>query len=560
MAKVDGAVAMMAKGQAADGYLNSHYQTVEPENRFTNLRDCHELYCAGHLIEAAIAYYEATGKRAFLEVMCRYADCIATVFGRGEGQRKGYCGHEEIELALVRLYRATGAKKYLDLAEYFINERGSKPHYFDEEAKARGEAPGSYWAGATYEYCQAHVPVRDIAEIGGHSVRAMYLLTGMAAVAGATGDASLHAACKRLWTRLVQRRLHVTGGLGAVCRNEGFTTDYDLPNEGAYLETCAAIGLIFWAQRMMDWGADSRYSDVVEQALYNGSLCGVSADGARFFYGNPLAAYPGFNGDGVFVKEGYHYRRSEWFGCACCPPNVARLIANVPSLLYTSRAATVELHQFAASEARLFVAGMHVTVTQTTDYPWDGTVAVTVDPEQEKAWTLAIRIPGWCRDARLRVNGKGVALKRLVKKGYASLKRKWQKGDTLTLVLAMPVERIEARPDVRQNCGRVALKRGPIVYCIEETDNGKHLNNRTLSRDSQFTVRRGTKGILKGVPVIAASAAIPDASRWKPGELYRSGTRTKSRPCTLTAIPYYLWGNRTPGEMQVWIRFNKGSL
>ena len=392
MAKVDAVVALMEKGQAPDGYLNSHYQTVEPQNRWTNLRDNHELYCAGHLIEGAVAYYEVTGKRAFLDVMCRYADHIATVFGRGTGQKRGYCGHEEVELALVRLYHATGQKKYLDLATYFINERGQKPHYFHEEAKARGEDPKQYWA-TTYEYCQAHVPVREITDIGGHSVRAMYLLTGMASVAGATGDASLHEACERLWNRLVQRQMHVTGGLGAVARNEGFTTDFDLPNEGAYLETCAAIGLIFWAQRMLDWGADSRYSDVVELALYNGSISGVSADGKHFFYGNPLAVYPGFDGNAVFRDKDFHYRRSEWFGCSCCPPNIARLLANVPSLLYTARGDALEVHQFASSTAKLSVAGMNVGVTQKTDYPWDGTIALTISPERIKAWTLAVRIP-----------------------------------------------------------------------------------------------------------------------------------------------------------------------
>lgn len=552
---VEGVIDRIARSQQSDGYLNTHYTAVEPEKRWTNLRDCHELYCAGHLIEAAVAHFEATGKRRFLDVMCRYADHIGRVFGTGEGQKRGYPGHEEIELALVKLWRATGEKRYLDLAKYFIDERGRQPHYFDLEAQTRGEDPSTFWA-KTYAYCQALVPVREQREATGHAVRAMYLYCGMADVAAATGDKTLLAACKRLWRNLVRKQMHITGGLGPVQANEGFTCDYDLPNEGAYLETCAAIGLVFWAQRMLAAEFDGEVADVMERALYNGTISGVASDGKTFFYGNPLAAQPGFDGNGRFVGKGYHYRRSEWFGCACCPPNIARMIAQFPLFLYSARAKELAVHLYAGSAGQVAVAGQMVHIAQETEYPWEETVVLCVTPEKAATWTLALRIPGWCRGAKLHVNGKPVAVAPIARKGYARLQREWHAGDRVTLVLPMPVERIEAHPAVRQDCGRIALQRGPVVYCIEEADNGNNLNDLLLPADPEFTIQTGRSGILAGVPTIRAQAWRRDASEWQ-GRLYQPrqqrGTPQRAA-CSLTAIPYYLWANRAPGEMLVWIR------
>ncbi|HEU5230945.1 MAG TPA: beta-L-arabinofuranosidase domain-containing protein, partial [Ktedonobacteraceae bacterium] len=286
-ALVDEVITLIASIQQPDGYLNAWFTTVEPEKRWTNLRDWHELYCAGHLIEAAVAHFEATGKRTLLDVACRYADYIDTIFGREEGKRRGYCGHEEIELALIKLYRATQEQRYLALAHYFVEERGQQPFFFDEEARARGEDPAHFWA-KTYEYCQSHLPVREQDKVVGHAVRAMYLYCAMADLARELDDQSLLQACQRLWQHLCSTRLYLTGGLGSSADNEGVTTDYDLPNEAAYAETCAAAGLVFWSHRMLQIDTDRRYADVLEQALYNGVLSGLSLDGASFFYENPL--------------------------------------------------------------------------------------------------------------------------------------------------------------------------------------------------------------------------------------------------------------------------------
>lgn len=548
---VDGVIDSIAKAQQADGYLNVHFTVVEPGKRWTNLRDCHELYCAGHLTEGAVAYYEATGKRKFLDTMRRYADHIGSVFGRREGQKRGYPGHEELELALVKLYRATGEKRHLDLAKYFIDERGRRPHYYDLEARARGEDPGKFH-GKNYEYNQSHLPVRKQSVAVGHAVRAMYLYCGMTDVAASTVDKALFAACKRLWNSVVRKRMHITGGLGPVAANEGFTTDYDLPNESGYLETCAAIGLVFWAQRMVGAELDGKYADVMERALYNGTISGVALDGKTFFYGNPLASQPGFDGNSRFVEQDYHYRRSAWFGCACCPPNIARMIAQFPGFMYSTGGNELIIHHYARSQGRFRIAGQTVSIGQETGYPWRGKVVLTVGPEKAATWTLVLRIPGWCRSAKLHVNGKAVPVAFVTKRGYASLNREWNAGDRVILDMPMPVEMIEAHPAARQDCGRVALQRGPVVYCLEQADNGGNLNDIFLRGDPGFKVQRGRIGAWTGVPLIRARAWRRNLVDWR-GNLYR---RQGSRhvPCRITAIPYFMWANRDPGEMLVWVR------
>ena len=544
----DNVIDMIEKAQQPDGYLNVFFIVLHPKERWNNLRDQHELYCAGNLIEAAVAYYEATGKRKLLEVLCRCADCIDQLFGPGKDRKRGYPGHEEIELALVKLYRATGEKRYLKLAEFFVNERGRQPHYFDIEAKARGEKAEQYWAG-THAYNQAHLPVREQAEVVGHAVRAMYLYSGMADVAAETGDQALLDACKRLWHNLTEKRLHITGGIGPTHANEGFTFDYDLPNEDAYLETCAAIGLVFWAHRMLQLEPDARYADVMERALYNGTISGVSLDGERFFYGNPLASYPGVDGNGRFAGKDYHYRRSEWFGCACCPPNILRLLASLPGYIYSQSRDEAWVHLYAGGRAELEVAGQKVELIQQTEYPWKEKVNITLNLEKPARFTLALRIPGWCRAATLEVNGK--ALKTEAHNGYAKIEREWQTGDKVELNLPMPVLRLEAHPKVRQNAGRVALQRGPLVYCLEEVDNGKDLHDLVLPAETELRAEHDPK-LLGGVTVITGEAKRREHSGW-PGQLYRpAGTKHKAVP--FKAIPYFLWANRDPGEMIVWLR------
>ncbi|MHC4563972.1 MAG: glycoside hydrolase family 127 protein, partial [Planctomycetota bacterium] len=546
--KVDAVVDDMAAIQAKDGYLNTHYLLVEPKKRWSNLRDCHELYCAGHLMEAAVAYAEATGKTKFLDMMCRYADTIRKEFGRGKGQRRGYPGHQEIELALIKLFRATGKKDYLDLAKFFVDERGQKPHYYDKEAKARGDDPGTYHFGAAYSYCQADKPVRDLDEVTGHAVRAMYLYAGVADVAALTGDKTLLPALRKLWKNTTQRRMHITGGIGPTATNEGFTFDYDLPNESAYLETCAAVALVFWAHRMIHLEKDAKYADVMERALYNGSLSGISLDGEWFFYENPLAAHPGAP-SGRRVPS-THHRRVGWFGCSCCPPNIARLIASVAGYVCSSDDKSLWVHLYAGSKAEAEVGGQTVSLTQRTRYPWDGKVSMTIRPRTPAEFTLAVRIPGWCRKATLKVNGKAVSLKAITKKGYAHIKRVWKNCDRVELLLPMPVELIETHPNVRQDAGKVAVQRGPIVYCLEEADNGKRLHDLRITRDTKFTAKFDPK-LLGGVTVLTAKATKRDATAWS-DDLY-SPHATKLTTTTIKAIPYSVWANRKEGEMLVWL-------
>jgi len=536
---VDDTAALIASAQQPDGYLNSHFTVVEPAKRWTNLRDQHELYCAGHLIEAAVAHFQATGSRVLLDALCRYADHIARTFGPEPGQRKGYPGHEEIELALVKLYHATNDERYLKLSAYFINQRGQQPHYYDEEAVARGDDPKKYWA-RTYEYNQAHKPVREQDEAVGHAVRAMYLYSGMADVAAETGDETLLAACRKLWASAAERKMFLTGGVGSSHWGEKFTGDYELPNESAYAETCAAIGLVFFAHRMLQIEADAKYADVMEQALYNGVISGVDLTGTRFFYVNPLAS----NG-------GHH--RQEWFGCACCPPNLARLVASLGSYAYSVAPDGFYIHLYIAGGAAAKLpqvprpAGGSITVE--TSYPWNGDIRLTVSVAEPSKFDLFLRIPGWCRKHLLRVNGKTVG-HRMVK-GYARISRKWANGDRVELSLAMPVERLVAHPRVAEDAGKVALRRGPIVYCLEQADNPAPVRS-ILLPDKPRLAARFDKKLLGGVVVIEGTGLAPTQAGWR-GKLYQPESALSLRPARFRAIPYCLWDNREPGPMTVWL-------
>lgn len=537
-------VELLERAQTPDGYLNSHFIQVEPDKRWTNLRDCHELYCAGHLIEAAVAHAEATGSRRFLDVMCRYADHIARIFGPEPGKKRGYPGHEEIELALVKLARATGEGRYLRLAEYFVLERGRTPSYYDLESRERGEEPKRLPHGsrAPYEYCQAHLPVTEQRTAEGHAVRAMYLYSAMADLAAETGSAALLKACRALWQNVTARRMYVTGGVGSAGQGERFTTDYDLPNESAYAESCAAIGLVFWAHRMLAIEADGRYGDVLEQALYNGVLASLSLDGRAFFYVNKLAAH----GAG-----GEEWRRRPWFDCACCPPNIARLLASLGSYVYGAADDGIAVHLYAESEADFRVRDVPVRLSQRTDYPWKEQVRLAVDPERPVRLSLWLRVPSWCERPKLSVNGKRVDLAACTRRGYARIPRFWSAGDAVALELPMPARRVHSHPAVRANGGRVALARGPLVYCLEQADNGACLDALKLPRSARFRTRRA--GWIPGGGVSLEAAARRDAAvDWK-GALYRTRP-SRSTPRTLRAIPYYAWCNRSPGEMLVWVR------
>ncbi len=533
-ALVDEAIAFLVGLQQPDGYLNLWFTRVEPDKRWTNLRDYHELYCAGHLIEAAVAHFQATGKQTLLQAACRYADYIDTVFGAEEGKRRGYCGHEEIELALIKLYRVTGNSHYLHLSQYFVEERGRRPHYFDEEALARGENPADFWAG-TNEYNQSHLPVREQQHIVGHAVRAMYLMCAVADLARELDDADLRLTCERLWNHLSSKRLYVTGGLGSAAGNEGFTTDYDLPNATAYAETCAAIGLVMWSHRMLLLDADHRYADVLEQALYNGVLSGINLDGSSFFYINPLES------------RGNHHRKP-WYKCSCCPPNIARLLMSLGQYIYSVSETDILVHLYVQSTATLSIGGRKIVLHQQTNYPWDGAIRIRLELEEPAEFGLRLRIPGWCDTARLEVAGEELPLE--LRKGYAHVRRRWQPGETLVLYLDMPVERLYAHPSVRENARRVALRSGPLVYCLEATDNTEPLHQIRLPADVVLE-KRFDATLLGGVMLIRGQGFALAAQDWS-GNLYRT-TPPEHRAHTITAIPYYAWDHREPGEMCVWI-------
>lgn len=536
-ARVDAIVDMYERLQEPDGYLGSFFIRIWPDKRWTNLRDFHELYCAGHLIEAAVAYFQATGKRKFLDVMCRYADLIAKTFGTGPGQMRGYCGHQEIELALVRLARVTGEQKYMDLAKYFIDERGQEPNYFLEEA-AKGRWSPDVVHGGGLTYNQSHLPVREQKKVVGHAVRALYMYSGMADIATEYNDDTLTDALEILWDDLTGKQMYITGGIGPSHKNEGFTDYYDLPNDTAYAETCASVALVFWASRMLGRGPNARFADVMEQALYNGAISGLAHDGKTFFYDNPLES------------TGKHHRWV-WHICPCCPPNIARLVTSIGSYIYGVSDDEVAVHLYAASTAKVSLqSGVNVTLTQTTEYPWNGAVAITVDLDKPADFALSLRIPGWAKGATLQVNGTPVALDGAVRDGYARLQRTWMPGDVVRLDIPMEVRAIYAHPKVRQDAGRAALMRGPLVYCLEEADNAPELNSIVLSGDLSnatiTTLPQLNGAVCVDLPVEREQAGTSD-------DLYRE-TQPARQADRGRFVPYHMWDNRTPGEMLVWVR------
>jgi len=507
--EADRIIGLISAAQRPDGYLNTYYTLTGLDKRWTNLPAMHELYCSGHLFEAAVAHHRATGKNSFLNVAVKLADHIDSIFG--PGKKYGVPGHEEIELALVKLFEVTGEKRYFELAKFFIDERGNTTH-------RQSYGP----------YCQDHIPVWQQSEIVGHAVRAMYLYSGVADVAAYTGDVELMAAMDRIWKDVTLRKIYITGGIGARHEGEAFGDAYELPNESAYCETCAAIGLVFWAYRLGLMHGDAQYADVLERTLYNGVLSGVAIDGEHFFYVNPLAS------------AGNHHRQP-FFGCACCPTNVVRLIPSVPGYIYAVRPAEGEkvpelfVNLYMGSEAQIALDPDNtVEVKQETRYPWEGRIVLGVSPQVEKEWTLRLRIPAWCHEASVSVNdGAPVQVDMSgLDRGYYVLRRTWKRGDRVVLELAMPVERVEAHPRVVANRGRVAIQRGPLVYCLEAVDNGFDVRTAVLAKDPQFETEF-QPDLLGGIVVIKATTA--------------DGRR-------LTAIPYHLWDHRDPGPMVVWLR------
>ncbi|MGO4107527.1 glycoside hydrolase family 127 protein [Paenibacillus sp. YAF4_2] len=556
----DEVIDLIAMAQHENGYLNTYFTIKDPGKQWTNLYEAHELYCAGHMIEAAVAYYDATGKRKLLDVMCKFADYIDSLFGLEPGKMRGYDGHQEIELALVKLYQTTGEDRYLKLAQFFIDERGAEPNFLIEDIKQREGF--SLWSGRKMPipkvehlaYNQAHKPVREQDVAVGHSVRAVYMYTAMADLARLTGDKQLLEACQRLWNNMTRKQMYITGGIGSTHHGEAFSFDYDLPNDTVYAETCASIGLIFFAQRMLKLEAKSEYADIMERALFNNVAGSMSQDGKHYFYVNPLEVWP----KASEKNPGRHHvkaERQKWFGCSCCPPNVARLLSSLNDYIYTVSAATntIYTHLFIGSIAQFELDAGSVTLKQESELPWKGNVRFEFTEVPGAAVTLALRIPSWCREkAVLRINGEAADYK--AENGYALVNRNWQHGDIVEWEPVMEAQLTAAHPEIRANAGKVAIERGPLVYCLEEIDNTSPLAAISLVTSSALEVNFDSE-LLGGAIVIEAEGRLDEQGSWQEETPYRPyGQQQASLPVKLKAVPYYLWGNRQRGEMTVWIR------
>ena len=538
---VDVAITEVADAQRPDGYLNTYFTFQRADERWTDLTHKHELYCAGHLIQAAVAHFAATGSESLLEVAVRFADHICDIFGpEEEGKRPAVDGHEEIEMAMVELARRTGESKYLEQARFFVDARGygllGGRAYHTEHGLAGGR-----------EYHQDHKPFREMDEVVGHAVRALYLNAGAADLYAETGDAELLAALERLWRNMTTKRMYVSGGLGSRYEDEAFGGDYELPNERAYTETCAAIASVMWNWRMLLISGDARYADLMEHTLYNAVLPGLSLDGQHYFYQNPLA------------DDGTH-RRQPWFGVACCPPNVARLLASLPGYFYSTSEDAVWVHLYAEGTATVRLDGdREVCLTQRTSYPWDGNIAIEVDGGGD--FGLMLRIPSWCEQgAEIEVNGEPFTAP-VVPGSYAEIRRTWRPGDVVGLLLPMPVRRIESHPHVSENVGWVALMRGPILYCAEQIDNpGMDLRDLLLPLDEQKAdLVDPQPELLGGINALRLSVQIAHPDEAWDGMLYRTvvaGEPGYSLVSTaeVTTVPYYAWANREGGAMRVWLR------
>ena len=521
--KADEWIAKIASAQEPDGYINTFYSLTGLEKRWKDMEK-HEDYCAGHLMEAGVAYYQATGKRQLLDVAIRMADHIDTQFRLAN--KPWVSGHEEIELALVKLYKATGEDRYLQLADWFLDQRG------------RGYGVGGIWDNPHWgpKYAQDDVPVKDQKEITGHAVRAMYLYTGAADVAVAKNDPGYMKAMKTVWEDVVYRNMYVTGGIGSSGSNEGFSIDYDLPNENAYSETCASVGMVFWNQRMNLLEGQSQYIDVLERSLYNAALDGLSLTGDRFFYGNPLAS------------TGQHFRK-EWFGTACCPSNISRLVASVGDYIYAKNEHGIWVNLFIANQTEFDLSGEKVAVEMKSNFPWEGKVELEVNPTTSNRFAISLRIPGWIQENpvpgklysflkeektsfTLLVNGEKATFRE--ENGYAVLDRTWKKGDRITYELPLEIRELQSRPEVLANTDRIAIQRGPLVYCVEGADNEGKVLQLALDSNPNFTTKE-YQILDEKVQAIQFQAL--------------DGQTTK----TVTAIPYYTWANRGQNEMMVWI-------
>lgn len=588
----DTAIDIVCAAQLDNGYLDTYYILNGMDRHFTNLKDHHELYCFGHLTEGAIAYYQATGKRKLLDAACRFADYIDSRFGTADGKLHGYPGHEIAEMALVKLAETTGEQRYADLAEYFVRQRGRQPLYFELEDRRRAHEDGRDYEPReqNYAYYQADKPITEQTEALGHAVRAAYFYAGAADVARLTGDSDLLVSCERLWRNIVDRKIYITGGIGATHMGESFSFDYDLPNDTAYSESCAAIALAFFARRMLEIQPKSEYADVMESALYNTTLAGMALDGKSFFYVNPLEVVPeACRRD----ERKAHVKpvRQKWFGCACCPPNIARIVEDVQQYAYTvgDDASTLYVHLYMGGSVHTKLSGTDVRLDVMSDMPWSGKGSVTVafdavddsapDASVDVAFTIALRLPAWAggeaaSDA-VTVRGRD-DISRVIRDGYLYLTGAWHNGDVVDLDFPMPVHMVAANPHVREDVGKVAFVRGPLAYCAEGVDNGANLHllhadtARIASDPSCVSVdsivfhagaaAQDEQGLgeVDAVDMPMTTLTIP---AWREVEdsaqtstLYHDWRPAERKTTTATLIPYFAWANRGENEMTVFLR------
>ena len=590
-ATADTAIDIVCAAQLDNGYLDTYYILNGMDRHFTNLKDHHELYCFGHLTEGAIAYYQATGKRKLLDAACRFADYIDSRFGTADGKLHGYPGHEIAEMALVKLAETTGEQRYADLAEYFVRQRGRQPLYFELEDRRRAREDGRNYAPReqNYAYYQADKPITEQTEALGHAVRAAYFYAGAADVARLTGDSDLLASCERLWRNIVDRKLYITGGIGATHMGEAFSFDYDLPNDTAYSESCAAIALAFFARRMLEIQPKSEYADVMESALYNTTLAGMALDGKSFFYVNPLEVVP----EACHRDERKaHVKpvRQKWFGCACCPPNIARIVEDVQQYAYTigDDSSTLYVHLYMGGGVHARLSGTDVRLDVMSDMPWSGKGSVAVgfdagdsasDASKDAVFTIALRLPAWAggetaSDA-VTVRGRD-DISRVIRDGYLYLTGTWHDGDVVDFDFPMPVHMVAANPLVREDAGKVAFVRGPLAYCAEGVDNGANLHllhadtARIASDPSCVSVdsivfhagaaAQDEQGLgeVDAVDMPMTTLTIP---AWREVEdaaqtsaLYHDWRPAERKTTTATLIPYFAWANRGENEMTVFLR------
>jgi DUF1680 family protein len=551
-AKLDDLIAIIAKAQEPDGYIFTTRE-INPDNpalgsgpeRWSNLRVSHELYNVGHMYEAAAAHFLATGERSFLDIALKNADLLVRTFG--PDKRRAFPGHQEIEIGLAKLYRLTGHRQYLDLARFLLDERG---HYHNGETYP-SDSPFVIYNSE--EYLQNHKPVLEQTEAVGHAVRATYMYSGMADVSALGGRPEYESVLDRLWANVVGKKLYITGGIGATGEYEAFGGDYDLPNARAYAETCAAVGNAFWNQRMFELRGEARYVDVLERIIFNGILPGVSLSGDKFFYQNPL-------------ESRGRYERSSWFEVACCPANVARFLPILGSYIYATQGDALYINLYAGSTARFELAGRPVEIIQETKYPWDGSVKIMVNPRPVGKFTVKLRIPGWALNqpvpselyhflekneqlVRVLVNRKPVNV--VPEKGYVKLKRKWRSGDLIELYLPMPIRKVVANDMVKEDAGKVALQRGPVVFCAEGVDNGGKVLNLILPDGARIT-HWFRPDLLGGVAIITAKAQAVDFGP--------AGKSAAKREQDMMAVPYFTWANRGPNEMAVWLPRTEAAL